>query len=282
MRILHVGNIANNAYFNAKVQRDYGMEADVLARDYYYYMDCPEWVEVELDSPPDDVEMPDWRAMDLKGFERPKWFVQGPPALCSNYLSAKLAGDERKAEVAWGMLSSHTSHLKTFPKGVAKWKRMLDGSFYGRFRNLASRLAGRRARRDSGKISSSSFRDRCGWLLGEFSRLFPERNPRLSLDDLLPYESAVQTLYPVFKEYDVIQAYATEGIYPLLMGLPYVAFEHGTIRDIPFEDSQRGRVALTLFSLADVLYMTNGDSMRQADYIRKGKDTTIFGIHGFD
>jgi hypothetical protein len=38
LRVLHIGNIANNAYNNVKIQRERGIDADVLSLDY-----CPEW-----------------------------------------------------------------------------------------------------------------------------------------------------------------------------------------------------------------------------------------------
>ena len=43
LRVLHIGNIANNAYNNARIQRQYGIDADVLCHDYYHVMATPEW-----------------------------------------------------------------------------------------------------------------------------------------------------------------------------------------------------------------------------------------------
>ena len=75
MRILHVGNIANNAYNNAKFLRRKGVEADVLCYDYTHVMAQPEWEDAAFTAQPDEFN-PQWGAMDLGGFRRPAWFLQ--------------------------------------------------------------------------------------------------------------------------------------------------------------------------------------------------------------
>ena len=42
-RVLHIGNIANNAYVNAKIMRRRNIEADVMSPDAYFVHTCPEW-----------------------------------------------------------------------------------------------------------------------------------------------------------------------------------------------------------------------------------------------
>lgn len=37
-RILHIGNIANNAYNNAKILNEVGLDCDVICYDYYHIM----------------------------------------------------------------------------------------------------------------------------------------------------------------------------------------------------------------------------------------------------
>ena len=41
-RILHIGNIANNAYNNALILNSYGITSDVLCYDNYNIFSCPE------------------------------------------------------------------------------------------------------------------------------------------------------------------------------------------------------------------------------------------------
>ena len=59
LRVLHIGNIANNAYNNAKIQRSLGIEADVLCYDYYHIMGTPEWEDTDIQGSLDNFH-PDW------------------------------------------------------------------------------------------------------------------------------------------------------------------------------------------------------------------------------
>lgn len=78
LRVLHIGNIANNAYNNALIQRQRGIDAYVLSFDYYHIMATPEWEDADFSGDIGDDFFPDWWAVDLKGFERPRWFIAAP------------------------------------------------------------------------------------------------------------------------------------------------------------------------------------------------------------
>lgn len=97
LRVLHIGNIANNAYNNAKIQRQYGIEADVLCYDYYHVMATPEWEDGGLTDKV-DPDLPNWWATNLGGFKRPDWYVQGPMTLCLDYLEARNLGQTVRQE----------------------------------------------------------------------------------------------------------------------------------------------------------------------------------------
>src|SRR5262245_28838159 len=99
LRVLHIGNIANNAYNNARIQRQYGIEADVLCYDYYHVMATPEWEDGGLTTKV-DANLPNWWESNLKGFRRPDCYVQGPLALCLDYLEARHCGDDRRQGAA--------------------------------------------------------------------------------------------------------------------------------------------------------------------------------------
>ncbi|GIQ74343.1 hypothetical protein BraRD5C2_27830 [Bradyrhizobium sp. RD5-C2] len=105
LRVLHIGNIANNAYNNARIQRKLGIHADVLCYNYYHIMGCPEWEDGALQEGSSalgqDHFRPDWWATSLKGWKRPRWFVQGPSALCIEYLRARNAGWRSTAYLKW-------------------------------------------------------------------------------------------------------------------------------------------------------------------------------------
>ncbi|UGA43210.1 glycosyltransferase [Bradyrhizobium quebecense] len=113
LRVLHIGNIANNAYNNALIQRRFGIEADVICYNYYHVMGCPEWEAASFDGNVDNM-FPDWWATELGGWRRPDWFVQGPVLDCLSYLRAKNAGDSAAAAFFWTLLQ-------------ARYWEMLDG-----------------------------------------------------------------------------------------------------------------------------------------------------------
>lgn len=139
LRVLHIGNIANNAYNNARIQRRYGIEADVLCFDYYHAMATPEWEDGELTTAVDPA-LPDWWASNLRGFRRPLWFVQGPLLLCVTYLIARakrqrFASWSRRCalEVAYWDLLEHRAN-------AVGCKRKVSGRWDFVFRRFLSRL----------------------------------------------------------------------------------------------------------------------------------------------
>jgi glycosyltransferase involved in cell wall biosynthesis len=211
MRILHVGNIANNAYNNAKFLRRKEIEADVLCYDYSHIMAQPEWEDGEFDGQPDEFN-PRWDCLALNGFRRPAWFIQ--TALAS-------AGMDRKQRFRGQF------QLERLVRDPACW-----------FRILAKYLECRATR--------SEPRPR----LIDVFRIFPNR----------------KRFREWFEGYDLIQAYATEPINAWMFadGRPYVAFEHGTMREIPFEDSGRGRLLTLAYRMAGKVLITNPDVISAA------------------
>lgn len=92
LRVLHIGNIANNAYRNAALQRRRGIDADVVCYDYYHIMGCPEWEDAEINGAY-DAFYPDWWSLDAGTWQRPDWFIQGPLQNCLDYLNARQRND---------------------------------------------------------------------------------------------------------------------------------------------------------------------------------------------
>ncbi len=88
-RILHIGNIANNAFINCKLLNDAGLDCDLICYDYFHLMGCPEWEEADIEVGPEDQAFPDWTKVDLRGYRRPRWFAQGPLGPCIDYLLAR-------------------------------------------------------------------------------------------------------------------------------------------------------------------------------------------------
>ena len=121
MKILHIGNIANNAYLNAKLLNDSGVESHVLCYDYYHLMGCPEWEECLFDSSVLDHNRPDWFSLQLD-YERPYWFAQGEISDCLEYLQAVNAGQTHRARRFWGKFAVQNRTVKEsiFDAGVSK------------------------------------------------------------------------------------------------------------------------------------------------------------------
>ena len=70
----------------------------------------------------------------------------------------------------------------------------------------------------------------------------------------------------LFRRYDVIQCYATYTALPFVAGLPnYVAYEHGTIRSIPFEPTREGRMCMASYRAASAVLITNQDNIEAAE-----------------
>ncbi len=227
MKILHVGNIANNAYNNTKFLRRKGVESDVLCYDYRHIMGQPEWEDAEFEGHPDEFA-PDWEALDLGGFSRPDWFKQ----------------DE------------------LFPRRP-KRKKWFKGQFF------LERLA------QQPKLMARAwplYRACCA----------VESPPQPRFLDVLGLIDAQKRFADWFDGYDVIQAYSTEPIHAMLFapGRPCVAFEHGTMRDIPFERSGRGRLLAQAYRISGKVIITNPDVVTAAR--RLGLTNYLFIPHPVD
>jgi len=88
LRVLHFGNIANNAYLNAKFLRAIGVDAQVMSTDYDHIMATPEWEEIEITRPYGDDNHPEFSLLDLKTYRRPEWFIRGNIQACAKQAGA--------------------------------------------------------------------------------------------------------------------------------------------------------------------------------------------------
>jgi glycosyltransferase involved in cell wall biosynthesis len=228
MKVLHVGNIANNAYNNAKFLRRKGVNADVLCRDYTHVMGQPEWEDAIFEGQVDEYT-PNWNTVNLNGFQRPTWFLQDTLVKASR---------NRKQQFKGQFLIEHLLYqLPTL------WSRVLR--MYLECRRTQSRPAPRILDVVSHTYNRKRFE---GW----------------------------------FEGYDLIQAYSTDPIdaWMFSKGRPYVAFEHGTMRDIPFENSARGRLLSLAYRQAGKVVITNPDVISAAR--RLGLKNFLFIPHPVD
>ena len=225
--MLHIGNVANNAYLNAKLLASAGVESDVLSYAHYHIMGSPEWEDSDFRGGPVDESRADWSAVDLNGFRRPRWFAQGPVGDAVAYLEARRT-QSPAAGLRWQWLNVRRDLIT-----AKRWAWLRH-----RRQSVRSQEAASGPRETT--PDEANYAERRGWRLDDVRRLFAH--------------------------YDVVHAYGAEPILPLLCGThPYVAFEHGTIRSLPFEDSAEGRLTAKAYQQADAVLVTNADNNGAAD-----------------
>lgn len=271
-RILQLGNIANNAYLNSKSLREQGIASDVLCYDYYHIMGSPEWEDAEIQGDYGNDSNPDWTQVRLGGFKRPDWFYQGTPEKATEKILAKYSPGEALNNLPYfnRIIGSFIYFLFVLQNYCLKIKLL---NFLGKpllkLSNTLSiynywskeQLFPREIREKRGRYFKS--------LIEDFRTYFPERKDKLSYQDILYFLYRADLFEQIFNHYDLIQAYACDPIYPLLANKhPYIAFEHGTLRDIPFENSPQGRLTALAYRKADLVMITNPDNIRAARNLR--------------
>lgn len=326
-RILHIGNIANNAYNNAKLLREAGTENDVICYDYYHSMGCPEWEDADFSGTIRDDHKPQWHALAMNSFTRPHWFAQGPQSACLEYLLAVRTGRMEQAERLWDALSlangtvapskpepawqrwrtqaaskamqalarlyhaSQADPTRVSP-GLAKrlrdtvpgWRALFAPLLATAWRAFsvtaavavrASRQVGLLAFARPQPADAGLFASRQTELLAAWPQHFPDREDPLQKADLDIYQSSIELWRRLLRYYDFVIGYSTDGIWPLLAGKPYFAFEHGTIREIPYHGTTQGRNTAQTYRLAAHVFVTNFDCLSSAQYLAPGRFTLI-------
>lgn len=286
LKVLHVGNIANNAYLNSKILRDTGVECDVLSYDYYHIMGCPEWEECKTDMRTLDQFDPHWYQIDMNNYQRPKWFVQGQMITALKYLIHRGQNNFFRAFIYWFFLSyqNKTTHLFPVLRFVdslirinlffikvlnryiiylirkSKMMPLLRRTSFFRFIN--QRIFNQNiVKSDQAQNSDSILQQKQSIMLKTYSNVDISNKQQLSSEELSPYYAYSQYWEKVFSFYDIIQFYATSGVYGLISDRQYLAFEHGTIRKIPFQDDHLGRVTSAVYKSAQGVFITNCDNI---------------------
>ena len=319
-RILHIGNIANNAYNNANLLNQAGFDNDVICYDYYHVMGCPEWEDADIYGEIEDHFKPDWKKVEIKNFVRPKWFAQGVLLDCINYLRRKR--NKQNTSKAWGRLekSSRLIAGNFFERRLSYYLRAIRLIFFAftfsprcgfdflqqifarRFGNLASLLIAFSLTsvvwpfaHPLLRISVKASKWRRGVLgfLDAWHIEFPERESlsRAELERFIFLYPLMAEWDRLFAGYDIVLAYSTDPIIPLFYETPYFAFEHGTIREIPFKEDVLGKVTALAYRKAEHVFATNFDCQPSAEILCPGKFTLInhpydedhgLGVQGYE
>jgi len=266
--VLHIGNILNNGYLHCKYLRKHGFAADCLDVDDRHCQSQPEWAEVPIHHPVDQWS-PDWSKVDLRGFQRPDWFM--------GLTLAQLEGaaDDRRTEPT----ASDAS-----PEPVSGF-----------------RLARRKAAALAEHMGAKAFVDSLRFIRhlseavlkqGDLARYWRIKR-RLGIDDadwlspsnrfayLNQYVTA-RAYRPMVARYQMVHAYSVDPINVMLAdpAVPLVCYEHGTLREIPFEDTVRGKLYSKALKRADKVIITNADCIGAAR--RLGLHNTVFIPHIVD
>jgi hypothetical protein len=125
-----------------------------------------------------------------------------------------------------------------------------------------------------------SFDKHVDLLAEKWTDIFPGRRDKLMHSDVERHRWIIGLWRSLFSRYDIVQGYATAPILPLLSGKPYLAFEHGTLREIPFQETSDGRNTALSYSLAEHVFVTNGDCLETAHTL--ADDRVSFINHPFD
>lgn len=311
---IHVGNIAQNAFWNAKTLRRLGVRSLVASPDYYHYASCPEWLglsgsgidRTQLGS--DDF--PNFFRFEEAHGLRPRWFASGPLASVLTYAWLTTRQEEADlAEVAWFDLQylrfKATAEQSTTPT-AAEWSAQqleeslqrlqvadvfvdelrgaheLRSTVRGEFPELAEVdplnlplspdwLDARASpHAESGQHRSSGMSVAVGVEMPPFGR----RGRPVTNDGLW------RLTLGAFR-YRIL--YAESGVHARRTGLhPFAAYEHGTIRPLPFLDDEHAARVTDAYLGADVVMVTNADYLSAEQRIPLREDRVRFVPHGFD
>lgn len=261
-RILHVGNIANNAYLNAKFLRESGIEVDVLSHIDYHLMSYPEWEELLISTSSESRHaFPRFKRGELSGYQRPEWFIQGSLPFC--YLCIRAKYQQKKGQYWFFSRLLNLSrmsvlqyyfftligflYLNNFKMVLYLISKKILGKDNVLFRKIACKLIQRNPHFDE--------------MLEEYKHYFPERK-KITIEDFIEYALTISLWQKIASFYDIVQCYATEVIWALVGKItPYVAFEHGTLRDFTMGDLSLHYINSFAYRKANHVFITNGDCL---------------------
>jgi glycosyltransferase involved in cell wall biosynthesis len=316
LKILHIGNIANNAYNNAKILTERGHICHVVSYDYFHIMSCPEWEDGNVGNAKLDDFYPDWWATSLGSSPRPRWFVQARYMDALLHLQLMNGPSRLKEWFSWWRITYDRYRLvktkqfspdgrwrhRHFLKHLMQDKPKLHDLFGLAAGSLATLLATMKnqvstdANQGSAnavkntlikylnkldeKIGGSTNLMQTGQSMPDIEYL---NKLNVAYNDALPYSNVLPIWRKIFENYDIIIGYSTDPAIPMLTGIEnYCAYEHGTIRAIPFYDNQQGRLCKSSYQNAPFVFITNTDTLDAADRLGLKDEQRVYLPHAFD
>ena len=283
MKTAHSGNIANNAYLVAKFLRRLGEDAHAFHFRHEFIMGHPEWEDADFEGSLDPFDPPDWRTISFtNGFARPDWV---------HYLSGQVDPYVLPADAPAGAATRVMAALYTDSGspagGIGAQVRAALGVLGARYNSLA-------------RVNQLSLREAIEFNVLALARLAVEwatgfraerailTTPRLRVllaeRDAINATSRLQEsgqratmpilakcpFWPSYRgmalDYELLQLYGVEAIKGAFLptNVPLVAFEHSTMRTLPFENTIQGRLLNLAYRTADACVITNPDVVSSA------------------
>jgi len=255
-KILHLGNIANNAYNNAKYLNKTGvLNHSVLNFDNPHVMACPEWEEIDTFDPIDEFS-PRWDDFNVTP---PSWYQYVETSLLSE------TGQVRQR--SW--LAKATIHRRK----LAYWLKDQGLKKSGKRIELPVSWAGKL------RVLMALPYYACLHFAHVASTKLEHRASR-NEEDPTGYQLISRKLTSRLGNKDLIQAYGADVIIPYLVGAPYIAYEHGTLRELPFDGTPRAELLCNAYKNAKYTIITNPDVIDSAQ--RLGLENYVYIPHAVD
>lgn len=354
--VLHVGNIAHNAYFNELILRKMGRSGCVVHHDAYHFASCPQWLKlsdqgIDRESLGDDF-FPNFFQFKKSEELAPDFFFQGPSyqvfgclySLCTNkfdvnnelYKSSRSLMDFARYKCIYKKnytesfevwddkifaqslidLNVHKSWVKDLNEGFR-----LDKYRY-QFVDHLNIISGYKLKLVNIPLSLTYINDTINYFknplktktsnnifslyesLGflkesmlnpDFLKMLgivqisedtydPTQREDIKVLNTTPYHQTMPYWDYIRCYFDFNIFYGPHAIIPSLSmnSKPYAAYEHGTIRSIPFQDNDLGRLIKHAYENADVIMITNADYFSAKKRLEFDVQKIVYIPHGFD
>lgn len=278
---LHACNLANVAYGYVKILREFDYPAEVRCHDLQHLMSQPEWDDLELcaDDFPDEWNFHNNRA-DLGAYQRPDWYrsqsvapfvfqdpgdvIQPPRTWRRDARQAVTRFLQGPARAGWRRIPL-SARTRLYPLiNLAHWMFLLStcSESLRRYREFLKR---------------NRIRVR---MLAEASARYG-REWRVSKYELARFQPHAWWLHRQMNGHDVLFAYVLAPIYAMLLEeQPWISIEIGTMREIPFDGTDIGRMLALAYRRSPHVLITNPDVVNQAR--RLGVRSYSFCPHPLD
>jgi glycosyltransferase involved in cell wall biosynthesis len=234
-------------------------------------MSAPEWEETVVQGDFGAEFTPDWWSLDLQGYRRPNWFIQGPAAAAFAYHYARRSGHRLRAAALRRALDLNRWQLGSRSPAARLVRRLNVARF------ILSKRAGLR------------------WLLprlNDFAVIGDQTDLRFGPvplangdtdENLVGYRAHAELIASTLAHYDIAQGYVLSGVYPAVAGFRnYAVYELGTLRDVPFQNDAMARICAWVYRSAPHVFVTNIDCIEAARRLGLTEEKTHAVLHAFD